>query len=411
VTPGHYGTTTFSKISDSFYQFQFISASSFDLGSYVNVSGKTVDDITPSANWTYFSYNFQIWEEGTIGGTISGSPDLLPPYLSNLDPAILNLNVPVDSDINLDIIDDHTGVDFTTVTISINDTLVWSGESEISPSYASVVQTLISGGKSGRYVIDPVSNMDFDTYMTVSVSASDLFTPPNVLDTAYLFKTQANGHLLASGLQIEVDSTYEDFLISQTYPTTSSTPFVIDYIDTSGSGISISGSYVALNGTTISSTFVSVTGSTSHYKVYFNLTPDYTTDADLLFHVQQSGTFLGNIVSRDFTTELLWGYSVCYDPDGDFKFDATVESLISIQDQGDFPTTSHLYNEFNTIPMWNQNLYGQIIGIDPPIDPLSGEILSHNTYFERGKTMYMRLEAKDYAGNLLEYEWKFTIED
>jgi hypothetical protein len=411
VTPGGFGSTVFTQISDSFYQFLFTSASGYDLGEYVNVSGIAADDITPSANTTIFSYNFHVWGAEPLYASISGSADVDAPFLDNLDPLPAQVEVAVDADIILDIVDLHTGVNPSSVLIHIDDRLAVSGNTNVNPDELILSVSGYDSNRSYTYEIDFLSNLNFSDTVSVNVVAEDLYNPPNTFSGSYSFTTQANAHLVASGLQIEEDFTFIGMSVGESYVTTSSTPFTIKYVNLQDLPIDTVASNVQLNGSVIPSLFTSVTGSLAHYEVSFELEPDYLSDSTLTFHVQQSGTVSGNLVFSQYTTELLWGYEVCYDAAGTLLRESDFQSVVQICDSADSATLSAEVLEFSTEPFLRESLGASIVGISSPSNSVLATVESNNTFFEYGKIMNFTLEAEDFAGNQLIFNWSFTIED
>jgi hypothetical protein len=408
VVPSGLGYATFSKISDSYYSFQYTPTSPFSPDRQIIISGTAYDSESP-ANVEYFSYYFKVWKTADLTASIVGLADAEAPYLTNLLPGDLAEDVVVTSDVSLDVVDDHTGVDLDTVAIFIEGDLVYSGTELLSDAYALTVSGVYND-RGYRFIFDPVTNFDYGQDVEVRVLASDSFVPANSVDTAYYFTTVANAHLVASGLEVYEDGAYVDMFVGASYTTSSSTMFHINYFNLSGTGIDLSESKVYLNGTELSSTITPVGGSTTEYDVYFEIDPDYTTDADLVFHVQQSGTVSGEAVYRDFTTELLWGYEFCYDEER-LLHDRNYIMVAKTADRGFYPTYTSLVKEFETGPMAGNSLRAEIRGIRPPSRDIGAIYFSNSTYFWYGRTMYIEVEANDFAGNILLYNWYFTIED
>lgn len=407
VTPSGYGTTSFTAVDTNFYQFEFIPTDPFSPDAPITISGRS-SDLTVSGNVEYFNYSFKVWKTQDLSASITGLPDTLPPFLINQDPFPGQVEVPVATDIFLRVDDLHTGVDLASVVIAVEDITVYSGQLSQSASYP-VIRTETPEGRGFDFTIYPVSSFPFSDEISISVYAEDSFSTANILDTSYSFFTVTNAHLVASGLQI-FDGGYVDMDIASSYTTTSSTPFHITYYNTLGTGLSLSGSSVLLDGIEVSSTITPVSGNPLAYDVYFELAPDYTDNALLTFHVQQSGTVSGTILDRNFTTELLWGYEFCHTGE-ELKHDADFDYFVRVRDRGDAPTLSALSKHFSTIPLDTHKLYASIAGINPPAQEISALYISNNTFFEYGKTMVMELEAEDFAGNKLLKQWSFTIED
>jgi len=413
VSPSGFGDAFLTKIDDDYYEFSFTPTNPFGLAELVVVSGQAADVVTPSANISEFLYSFKILDEFGLSAVISGSPDILSPYLLNLNPGVLETGVPVDSNVLLDVIDDHTGVDADSVILSLNNVVVFSGSTVTDSSFANVSTVSISGGKGVSYSIDPVDDLELQTAITVEVSAADNFSiSPNLLDTSYTFITMNNSHLVASGFQIYTDSSYEDFDLETSWNIQASgVDFRVQYINLNNLGINVSGSYVSCNGSVISgSSFVSVSG-VDVYDVFFNVVPDFTTDCDLVFHLEQLTLESGKVISRDIDTRILWGAEYCYSNEEGFNHDDNIFITAKVCDQGDLPTTSPLSYKITTAPLDSNRLTAIIVGSDTPFLELGGEVISNNPYFEPGKEMTARIEVEDFAGNKLDYTWNFKISE
>jgi hypothetical protein len=410
VTNPAYGTTTFTKVNDSFYTFEFIPVDPFPLGSVVTLSGQAADNIPPTGNLSLYNYTFQVWASDTLFASINGLPDVDPPILDNYIPLPYESDIPVDTNISFDLYDIHTGVNFNSVVISVGDKTLISGGNIYNTDFAIVTQTPIYGTKGKNYDINLVEDLPFGAAVSVTVYAEDLFSPPNILDTGYEFYTQPNAHLVVTDLNVYQPGGYEEMFIGQSYITEPTTQLYIDFINTLETPIDIDESYIELNGSSIPFTPVSISGG-YYYRIFFDLEPEYDTDANLLFHVQQSGTTHGNIVYKNYTTNLLWGYQVCYDKQESFNFDRDIVTTISVRDQGDYYTVNYLLNKFTTTPMRSNRLNAYILGVKYPHLDLSGYYSSNNPFHEYGKTMNLLLEVEDFAGNKLSYSWNYKIEE
>lgn len=413
LSPSGFGLTTFQQVSPTFYLFNFTPSGAFTLGSFVTVSGEARDSLPPSGNLSIFNYSYKVWDQNILSAIITGLPDAQSPYLVHLEPDVLEAGVPIDSNIEIDIVDDHTGLDPNSVLITIEGDIIISGGLPIHPLY-NVTASSISGGKGMSYIIDPDDNFVFAQTVDVHVEAQDLFTlSPNILNYDYSFTTVDNNHLLASGLQVYVSGIgYVDMNVLDSFNSVDSgTDFKIKFYNFEDAGINTSGSYITCNGATVSGViFVAVSGQTE-YDVFFNLVPDYSTDADLIFHIQQLPLVSGNVVYKEFQAELLWGAEYCYNPDSNFSYDTQVPLVFMVSDLGDTPKTDILVTDFNTVPFPKNDLYAEIIGIDVPTTTISASLVSNNPFFEYGKTMNVTIELEDFAGNKLIYPYKFKIQN
>lgn len=110
------------------------------------------------------------------------------PYLQNLDPFSGENDVPTDSTIRVEVIDDHSGVDEDTVIIEVEGVVAWSGDAQ-QPGF-TVAKTVLAGGY--RYVITPDDLLPENTSVDIHVVADDQAPTPNTLDTTYAFTTINN---------------------------------------------------------------------------------------------------------------------------------------------------------------------------------------------------------------------------
>lgn len=95
--------------------------------------------------------------------------DLAPPYLANLSPYAGEVGVLPDGSIQLDILDDGTGVNDASVVIKVNSVTAWTGDAQ--QAGFTVVKSVVALGF--RYVITPDSFLPSGT-TTVEVYAEDL---------------------------------------------------------------------------------------------------------------------------------------------------------------------------------------------------------------------------------------------
>lgn len=411
-TVSGFGYATFTKVSDFLYQFRFIKDIPFGLYETVTVSGSGEDLGVPVISGT-FNYWFRTWDKEDFTASISGSPDVSPPFLVNLSPQAGELFVSPDTDIVLEIHDLHTGVNLDSVNISVlGNPVVISG----IPDH-SFATTSISGdidfGRSYKYIIEPNSLLPFNGEVDIDVYAEDLYNPPNILSGTYSFYTFPNTNLVVSGLSVLVSGVYEILWSEESLPTYTPTSFRVVYTNLSSSGVSTSGSYVEHNGSVVSGvTFTPVvSGQDDSYYVDFDIDPYYEGVSRLHFYIEQEETISGVARPfRDFYSVLQWGYQFCYDP-GELEFDTTYTACVRVCDKGDFPSLGSDCWEFQTIPMFSQSLSASITAVPINLHDILAQYYSVNPFFEYGKTMELEFEASDFDGNTTSFVWYFTIED
>lgn len=94
-------------------------------------------------------------------------PDKEPPYTKNHIPAKDTVNVPLNANIQLDILDDYMGVDLSTIVMKVNDKVV-------DPQIFGTLQHY-------QLVYDPSADFRYNDTVKVSVTAADLAIIPNVM--------------------------------------------------------------------------------------------------------------------------------------------------------------------------------------------------------------------------------------
>jgi hypothetical protein len=110
-------------------------------------------------------------EQVTI--TVASSGDSTPPAAGDFSPSADAFQAPRNSLVALAVSDAGLGVDANTVTIRVNDQLVYSGN---SASYQSAFGVCRRTGTAAsyRYTFQPADDFDFDESVSVRVTASDL---------------------------------------------------------------------------------------------------------------------------------------------------------------------------------------------------------------------------------------------
>lgn len=416
VTPIGFGTTNFTQINPYTYDFIFLPVNAFSPDTLINISGSAIDLNNPINNSSIFNYNFRVWKTGELIGTIIGTADIEAPYLTNLFPPSLQYNVDVDTNISIDIIDDHTGVNKESIILKLEDTLIASGLQLYNQLEYPTTVTSISGGKGYRYLINPLYNLPFNNLINTYVYAEDLYTPNvNIMeDTSYAFFTYNNAYLSISGLELfDINtSTWISLDPSISYEiATSGMDLRIRFLNTSGTGIDTIQSNILYNDITITGTSITEIMSGYEYLVNFHILPDYKTDCDLLFHVVRSGLVNGVTIYNNYHNEILFGAEVCYNPEENFNYLTEIPILIRIADAADYPTLESKFYKFITTVQPKNDLYGAITGLPEVYGQVLGQYLSQNPFFEFGKVMELELTATDYAGNVLIYKWSFKIQE
>jgi parallel beta-helix repeat protein len=103
---------------------------------------------------------------------------IMPPYTSGHDPAPDATGVPIDTNITVHVLDDGTGVNMSTIRMTVNELVV-------TPDIT---------GTSADYILiyDPPTDFNYDQLVKVTIDAADLNETPNEMTTdTYSFTTES----------------------------------------------------------------------------------------------------------------------------------------------------------------------------------------------------------------------------
>ncbi|MBD3290354.1 T9SS type A sorting domain-containing protein, partial [candidate division KSB1 bacterium] len=150
-------------------------------------------------------------------------PDFYPPYLNfdNLSPEPDAMAVDVNSDIFININDDASGIDISSIIIKINNETIYNGAQPDLYTNVSV------SGTVHNFLIKytPSQPLPTDSEIIVSVDVRDLASPPNTMATAtYSFMT---------GTDSDVEEHYPVIItqnrLNQNYPNPFNAGTTIEY--------------------------------------------------------------------------------------------------------------------------------------------------------------------------------------
>ena len=162
-------------------------------GTLVHQGTGTSQVDTGLANGTtyyYGAFTYDAMPNYSSGVTVSGTPgvsDQIPPSAQVVHPAV-DAQVPLNPLIILTISDAGSGIEASTVTIQVNNQLVYSGGNSL---YESAYGTCRRTGTRANYhyYYHPANTFDFDQQVTVLVNASDA-TNNTMTPLSYQFTTQ-----------------------------------------------------------------------------------------------------------------------------------------------------------------------------------------------------------------------------
>jgi hypothetical protein len=114
-----------------------------------------------------------------------------PPFLDNQIPAPSATNVLINSQVLFDVLDDSEGIDLSTLVISIEGNLAWSGGTFQAPFSGPPPSPIVVDGYDGYHLeISHSVNFPYNSFIDVHVVVEDF--NGDLLDTTYIFLTVPN---------------------------------------------------------------------------------------------------------------------------------------------------------------------------------------------------------------------------
>lgn len=343
-------------------------------------------------------------------------PDLAPPYLTNQDPAPSAGNVSRYTNLLLDLLDDYTGVDLSTVRIWVGGVLAYRGDTDtfLAPFDGSLSsRTAITKGH--RFVIDNTGVYSEYTLVLVEVYAYDLAGIPNLLSTSYSFRT------------VDESAPYID-PATQDPPAGSvdapiDTDITIDILDT-GAGvdaatvwIKVNGAYAWLSGAPQTGFSVTKTTITGGYR--YVIDPDSNFNSYQVITVDVHASDLSspaNTLNTTYTfrTEDVESPYISYrhPTQGDTDVPVWHEVNITVVDTGSGVDASTVVITVAGVVAWSGDTYqpGFEGSTKTTVSGGFAYVIQHVTPFLVSTAVTVEIVCDDISGNTLDTSYSFDTE-
>ncbi len=345
-------------------------------------------------------YDFTMLGSGTLGATISGSPDADAPVITPINPVDLQVSVSPDTSLIWTLVDNAAGVDPAGTRLLINGVVRLENDVAIDGSFSRV-----GNSQDGfTYTYNPDEQFEFASTVTGTIQATDLATSPNTDSLGYEFTIAPT-----DSLQIT------NFFLSDGESTllTSGTAIEVDITDTLF-GVNVSGTFLTINGTTPAGISTSVITSGIRFSVPAEPIIDYREDLEVFVHAE-------NLFPGDFpqieeeTFRLLPGYDIRWanrildEYEVVFPYITRIEVLADIKN---FAKTFNASSEFFFFLTENQAAsdMGALLISNIKVADMPAALTVLNTFYEYGKTIVLQIEVDDLDGNQLRFTHTYTIE-
>ncbi|KKM14682.1 hypothetical protein LCGC14_1703670, partial [marine sediment metagenome] len=135
ITSATWPTAFRTVLGPNDFQFKFVRSAPFDQQATVVVSGELGDT---DGNTIKTEYDFTMLGSGTLGATISGSPDADPPIITPINPVDLQASVSPDTSLIWTLSDIAAGVDPAATRLYINGVIRLENDVAIDGSFSRV---------------------------------------------------------------------------------------------------------------------------------------------------------------------------------------------------------------------------------------------------------------------------------
>jgi len=260
------GTVTLTSIDpdDKIYRIIYNPSYYFDQDSIVVVSGTMEDTAEPDRNYDTFSYLYRIWGIKDLLSSVTASLDTTAPSITNLYPPVSSTNISAGTPIRFNISDDETGVDNT----SLN--LIVAGEQVLTSGTDTATSgTVTTTGNKYNYCVEynPDNVFEYNRFVGVTISGSDLHTTPNSVELSYNFRIIPNDMLQIGNIFMEVGDYVEASGLTTLSCEVTDSLYGVDPYNT----------YFVINGESVTTTMDPlISGSTIYgYKLSYGLSEPY----------------------------------------------------------------------------------------------------------------------------------------
>ena len=384
-----YRNNTWEDTQVNLYLFT-VSADSFDKEvDYMNFTGDITSSGTPVANYDFYKDILSIYTQSASDN--SSEDRLVDIHFAGYPSYVFDVDL-FSSDLSLGLVSD---LELTTRSGNVQ---------------AHYLDLFSCGLKKTALVGDLFcSLMDFSFTLAEVETISGSVTPIN---NDIFSCGQAN-----SGIGFNVDLyslKIDNFSLGIGEYTTASGYISFDVLDDE-CPVSVSGTYLTVSGTKVSTTYSSVTDG---YRFYYNPTDDFESLLGPTLFKVHAENVCGNKLEREYY--LVFGYFVEYTPRPyylnqiDYGYNEKVLVRVTAEDFATCPSIDSLAWEFETRDYYRRDLSANIVckRYGAETRDLSAEIYPLSTAYYYGKEFTVTINAKDFSGNTMKpYVLTYKIEN
>ena len=336
---------------------------------------------------------FQVLNEEDLSAELTVVGDVNPPEIVSTIPASGTLNNNVFTNIELSIADSLTGVNLSSLIVSVN------GEVIVNAGAPTSSQTVLTGNPSQYDVVyQPSSSFAYDSTATIVVYAEDLVStgPANVLSTSYPISFIEDSTLIIENFEPEVG----------THINLESVDIQVDVRDDTY-GVDEDQTFFVINGTIVSGTR---TALTSGIRMTYHPPNDFAFEEPIQVTVHGTNNNPTAPVVKETFQTLFYGCRAFLFNEEPFSHADSVSVFVRARNIEEFHKDLSTGYFFSTYTQPSSNLGASIQAINPIAD-LPATINGLGPEHRYGETVTVEFSVEDFDGRLLgPYTFVYTIE-
>lgn len=335
---------------------------------------------------------FQVLNYEEFPAQITALPDTAPPYINQLFPASGTVGNSVFTSVSLDITDALTGVDLSSVVVSVNSIPI------INNGIPTSSETTILGNTTTYTVThDPTTSFGYGSTVVVGVSSQDrAFPTPNQMSTSYSFDCIADSTLVISNFEPAAG----------THIDPEGLDVVVDITDATH-GVDTNQTFFVINGTIISGT---QTGITDGVRLTYHPPNDFAYTEPMQVTVHGVNSDLVAPVIKEQFYSLYYGYRLLLPNTEHYAHSKNIDVFVRARN------TEQLHKDlatgyfFTTYTQPQADMAASIVAINPQRD-LPATLIAQGPEHRYGETVTVEFSVEDLDGRLLgPYTFTYTIE-
>jgi len=335
---------------------------------------------------------FQVLNTQELTASVVALGDESPPYIDLTVPASGTNDNNVFTSVSLHVLDALTGVDLTTLDVSV------AGQPIINSGVPVSTETVITGGLNDYSVVyTPVTSFLYGSVNQVEVSVTDRAIPtPNVSYTSYTFSCIPDSTLTIENFKPDVGTHVDPETLDVSVDITDNTY-----------GIDGSQTFFVINGTVVSGTKTVITDG---FRMVYHPPNDFAYNEPMRVTVHAVNTDLVAPVVKEEFYSLFYGCRVSLHNTEAYAHQTDVDVFVRARNLGSLYKDLTTGYFFTTYTQPDSDMSASIQGVVPYVE-LPTTLVAQGPEHVYGRTVSVEFSVEDFEGRILgPYFFTYTIE-